>query len=614
MSGAKTTVLCVAFLFSLISIAPASAQNISAEPAKSNIDSNCDRGGCSGDSYWQSGNIYRAIAQWQQEALNYHHQNRKSGEIKTRLKIAQGYNSLGQYNLAVIELGKVREIQSLVSSNPQTKAIVQEMLGNAYSGLGNDQKAILSYQNSLKQETSLSTLNNLAKLLDRQSQSLLSIASSAREDEDAIEYKNLAERKHNLALKYARQALISSQSENSTSSVRALIEWNNLSQTLNPQQLELGSTVLSKLQASTEVGYLMLDWAKIDRNNQTTWLKKALDLAQSSGNAHLESYALLELGYIFEELQDLNRALSYAQKAQIKAQSIFDYYSLFNAQQLAGRIYQKTERKKLAIDTYFDAIASIDIVTQNIGSTNKRQIINLSEEIQPIYRETLNLLLSNPQVTSSNLSKALLIFDKLRLAQLSSYFGDNCFKLYQSESFQEDSTPNKGAATINSIILEDKTYFILQLPDGKLVKSEADITKTELVNLADRWSEELYISWSDEYRTTAVIFYNLIIKPFEAQLKAKDLEILVFVHDGVLRNLPMAALLDKRQGGKFLAQKWASVSSIGLDFTPMSSKPTKTEVAAFGLSIEIPGWDPLYNVPSEIVGLFHYGGKPCKLK
>lgn len=552
----------------------------------------CTDNTCRANVYWQLGKIDQAIALWQKEALLYRKQGKKQQEIEVLQKISLGYINLGKFRLAIVELNK---IQDLAPSSPKFIATTQRRLGNAHRGIGDYSKALTFYKNSLKLETSLSTLNNLVNLLYEQSQNTLRRASLVRQDKDATKYKNLASAERHQAIKYARQALSLSQNENSTSTVRTLIEWNKISGKLTPQQIERGRAILFSLTPSEEVGYLMLNWAKIHQANQEFWLQRTLKFSRSLNNSYLKTHTLFDLGYFAHKQGDLKSALDYAKLAQLSAQSVFDYNGLFRAQRLAGRIYRQTNRKTLAIDSYRDAIASIDIVTRNINFTNKRQIINLSEEIEPIYRETLELLLGDSSTNSDVLNEALLIFEKIRLAQLSKYFGDDCFRVRKDRSYV--SSKDKHAATISSIILENRTHFILQFDDGRLFHSKANLTKTELVKQADQWKEKLLNRATNEYRENSTLFYDLIIEPFEAKLEARNIEILVFIHDGILRNLPMSALYDREQ---FLAQKWASVSSIGLKFTSISPKIRNRKAIAFGLQGNIPGWNSLYNVASEI--------------
>ena len=551
-----------------------------------------------GDAYWARGNINRAIAAWKKEVSTSDERILKTTEIETRLKIAWGYISLGQFYPAITELER---IIALTPSDRQTLALTRKRLGNAYSGLGKFDKAIFNYQESLKQKKSLSTTNSLVEALIAREKYNRLIAESSRQinskGSNAIRYRTQAEKDRNAALKYAEAALSLSDRTN-LSSVRALINWTNISgQNLSLQQLYKGKKILSNIEPSRNLVFTILNWADIDKEHKALWLQRALDVASAIDDPYLKSYAFLELGYLEEQLGNLTKALDYAQSSQIMAQSEFAYDSLFRAQQLAGRIYQTKGERTAAIDAYRQAIASLGRLRQDSVTISIEQRKNFETEVEPIYRSALKLLLDRPQTKKSDLIEAIAIFDKLRLAQLQNYFGDNCFEIVKQKSANKNNPANENTAIINSIILENKTFFILQLPNGRLVKSEVKVSEAELVKQASEWTKNLNNRATNEYRTRSRLFYDYIIKPFESHLAANNLTTLIFVHDGILRNLPMAALFD---GQQFLVQKWASVSSIGLNLTPTYTKPEKTKAIAFGLELAIAGWSPLPNVASEI--------------
>ena len=550
-----------------------------------------------GDLYWQSGNVNKAISVWKKEASIEHDQNRKKQEIQTLLKIARGYNSLGKFYPAITELEKVI---ALAPSDSYSKALTRRRLGNAYSGIGRFNKAISNYKTSLKNEKSLSTINDLVEVLLNKEKYDTLIAEEARQvsslNGDTIRYGIKAKSDRDAATEYAKIAF-SMSNKTDLASVRALINWNELSaKKLSWQQLYKGEKMLKNLPFSRNLAFTILNWADVDRDKKAFWLFQALKVAKNTNDTYLKSYVFLELGYFQEKLGNLQLALDYAQKAQSMAQSEFAYDSLFRAQQLAGRIYQNQGDKFAAITAYKNAIASLGLLREDSLTINIEQRTSFSTEIEPIYRETLKLLLNRPKIEKASLASAIAIFDKLRLAQLQNYFGDNCFEITKKSSFQNTSL-NKNSATINSIILDDRVLFILQLPNGKLVKSEAKIAKAELVELAKQWSLELNDRSTYKFLAHSRLFYDLIIRPFESQLKANNLEVIVFVHDGILRNLPMAALSDEKE---FLAQKWASVSSIGLNFTPAPVKEKEIKAIAFGLQASVNGWTQLNNVASEI--------------
>lgn len=551
-----------------------------------------------GDLYWQRGNVNRAILVWKQEVYRYQAQERKEPEIETRLKIAQGYIVMGKFYFAIAELDKVI---ALSPSDSQILALTRRRLGNAYSGIGEYTKAILNYRKSLEREKSLYTTNNLVETLISRKKYNQFVAAQGRQvnsfGSNAVLYRRQATEDRDAAIKYAELAL-SMSNKTDLSSVRALINWNNVSgQSLSWQQLRKGERMLDNIPFSRDLVFTMLNWADVDRDRQTYWLKKALNLAKTLNDDYLKSYVFLELGYLEEQSGNLNKASFYSHSSQLMAQAEFAHDSLFRAQQLAGRIYQKKGNRNAAITAYQNAIASFDLLRRDSLTIDIEQRINFDSEIEPMYRNALKLLLNRRQTKKADLLEASAIFDKLRLAQLQNYFGDNCFEIVKENSPLKNNSLSKSTALINSIVLDDRVVFILQLDNGKLIKSETKIAKAELVKQAQQWSKELNNRATFEFRDGSILFYDRIIKPFESELKANNTEVLIFVHDGVLRNLPMAALSD---GEEFLAQKWASVSSIGLNFTPTRGEKKETQVLAAGIQIGIPGWTPLYNVASEI--------------
>lgn len=565
---------------------------VSAEPTAAKLESESNKNTY---SLWQQGNLVRVIERLQERATMYRAQNQVKKEMETLLELSQGYIELGRYQPAINELERV------LALSPPThySALAQKRLGNAYSGMGKYNKAVLAYSSSLKETTSLSslsTLNNLVRALQERRKNYLGKAREIRSSSEADKYRAFARRDRILALKYAKQAVDLSQNEFSTSAVRALIEWNWLwQQQLSPRYLERGRNILDKLPPSRSSAYLMINWAKIDRARRVSWLEKADTVAKAIGDEAATSYVFLELGYVYEETQDLETAIDFARKAQILAQSAFAYDSLYRSQRLAGRIYREIGNKDAALEAYRGAIASIDYISQNLVIEQSQQVAKFNREIEPIYRETLKLLLAAPETDSASLNEALLIYDKLRLAQLRSYFGDNCFEVSQKDLTSQTLLKNKNAALINSIILEDEVFFILQLKDGRLLKSSRKIPKKQLVRLAKQWHQNLTDGNNWEFRSGSSFFYDLIIKPFAAELEKNSPQVLVFIHDGILRNLPMAGLYD---GEKFLAQKWASVSSIGLNFTS-TSKRENLEALVFGLEAARNGWSKLDNVEKE---------------
>jgi CHAT domain-containing protein len=522
-------------------------------------------------------------------------QKRNQEEIEALLKISKIHLQLGQFRSAIAELNRA---EAIPSSNTHLKALIKTRIGSAESGMGKYSKAVSAYKSSLEQETSVSTLNNLVIALQKLQQSSLLKAKEAYSAEETQKYHKQAKDYQSQALKYATEAFAISQGQTSLSAVRSLIEYHNLTNhQLNHEQLARGRAILERLPTSHSLGFMMLNWAAIDVNNTDTWLKSAKYLAQRLGNRSLESYVFLELGHFYNLSGKLQQALSAARSAQSLSRSKLPSDSLYRSQWLAAQIAQKMGLDFIAINNYRNAIASIDILGRSIEPTSSEEISQFNLEIQPVYKNALELILNKPNIRATDLKQALVISDKLRLSQLRSYFGDHCFEIKPQERGNSHQK-NRNAASINSIILKDKTVFILELPNGQLKKSEAKITRSQLINQAQQWSEQLMTGYTWEFLTGSRFFYDLIIKPFEAELKQANLSVLVFTHDGILRNLPMAALSNDQ---KFLIEKWAVISSLGIKSTSQSIEKPKLKALVFGLSKpQQQGWSTLDMVPSEV--------------
>ncbi|MDJ0590005.1 MAG: CHAT domain-containing protein, partial [Pleurocapsa sp. MO_226.B13] len=544
--------------------------------------------------------LNQAIDLWQKSASNYHDEGKKDLEIKIRLKISQGYISLNKFDLAIEELNQIIDL----NPDRQKLALVFEKLGNVHTRLNEPQKAIVFYTKSIQNNNkSISALNSIVKALEKRSQVKLFKASQASREKEATKYSLQSERARSLARKYAKSALNLSKNNSSPSAVRAIIAWSQLFKQPPPADLlKRGTSILDKLEPSRSTIFTILGWSSIDLNNKESWLKKADEMAFAIGDAYAESYVKTELGYFYLENKSFERALSLAQEAQLLAQSNFALDSLFRSQTLSGKIYLQTGQNEKALDNYKGAIASIDaIFAQNIDDDRTSQILDFKRDLEPVYRETLNLILSNPEVTQNRLDRALIIYDKLQIAQLREYFGDNCLEIVREQVIDPDFS-QKNTVLINSIILDDQVFLILRKPNGRKVLSSVKIEKAKLIKLAQGWYKDLTLGYSWEFRSGSRFFYDLIIAPFEAELQQVNPSALVFIHDGVLRNLPMAALHD---GDRFLAQKWASVSSLGLEYTT-TPEDQKSKFLGFGLQQSVRGWPELDNVRSEIEQIRSY--------
>ncbi|MEI2582664.1 CHAT domain-containing protein [Scytonema sp. PRP1] len=92
--------------------------------------------------------------------------------------------------------------------------------------------------------------------------------------------------------------------------------------------------------------------------------------------------------------------------------------------------------------------------------------------------------------------------------------------------------------------------------------------------------------------------YNWLIKPAATELAQTKVRTLVFVLDGSLRNIPMAALYDGKQ---YLIEKYSIALTPGLQLVnPKPLQEKQLKAIAAGLTESRPGFSALPNVKREI--------------
>ena len=158
----------------------------------------------------------------------------------------------------------------------------------------------------------------------------------------------------------------------------------------------------------------------------------------------------------------------------------------------------------------------------------------------------------------------------LKVAELRDYFQDECMGAARLRMTKLDIV-SKTAVVIYPIILSDRTDLLVSLPTG-LKRFSITIGADTLTQEIRKFRERLEKRTTREYLPHAQKLYDWLIRPLEPDLKSLTTDTLVFVPDGPLRTIPMAALHD---GKEFLINKYAIAITPGLNLT--DPRPVKRE-------------------------------------
>ncbi|BDI17533.1 hypothetical protein ANSO36C_33350 [Nostoc cf. commune SO-36] len=271
-----------------------------------------------------------------------------------------------------------------------------------------------------------------------------------------------------------------------------------------------------------------------------------------------------------------------------------------------------------AYDAAVDTLQSLrrDLVT-NKDVVNQDVQFNFRDSVEPVYRQSVELLLQSQQgkPDEKTLEKARERIEALQLAELDDFFQEACLQGQRVALDKVVDQNNSQAAILYPIILRDELQVIVKIPKQRLQSyktkiSQADVEKLLLElrrNLVNPTATKLVQTQSQEV-------YNWLLKPIESHLQKSGVDTLVFVLDGPLRNLPMAALYD---GQQYLIEKYAVALSVGLQL--LNPKPlVQQQLVALTAGLTQPPpkfskYGPLLGIKSEFDGITKAGVSTTRL-
>ena len=324
-------------------------------------------------------------------------------------------------------------------------------------------------------------------------------------------------------------------------------------------------------------------------------LVAAAEQAKALSNERAASFAVGSLGHWYECQEDYPRALQLTQQAQWLAdQQRQAQDSLYLWQWQTGRLYLAQNKLAKALQSYHQAVLSLDSIRNDLLASNQDLQFDFRETVEPVYRQAIALQLETPETIASTapvaiaaqgarIQEAIATLDSLKLAELQNYFGSDCEIVPFANTSERLTGTASTAATVTSIVLGERTAIVLSLPNQKRWISWIPVDAATLRETVNEFRQELERFYDLSFDTAlAEQLYGWIIRPFEAQLVAEGIDTLVFVSDGILRSIPMAALHDGKQ---FLAQTYATATVPALSLVVHSNlTPNSASALVMGLT------------------------------
>ncbi len=551
------------------------------------------------------GKIEQAIASWERAKINYQLASNDLGVVRASINQASAFKELGFYRRAVNTLTKVEE-----NLTKQPDSLIKATGLRSYGDILRLVGQVKRSQKVLK--ASLEVISNLNNP-NEEVKTLIALGNT---------YKTSNPQQ---ALKIYRQGfqtciqdsncLVSDLSLRINLAVVNLLletpQWRDSQKSLTSIQNEFARLPNSRANIDRRVNFanalfklnrkaVVAKHSKASIPELSTideFLAETIEQAKTIDYKKAQSYSWGLRGQIREELKDWNQAKNYTQKALILGQKLNAPEIVYLWQWQSGRINKALGERPEAISHYSRAVELLKSLSKDLVAVDPDVQYSFQEGVEPVYRELVSLLLSDDskgKISQANLEGGREVIESLQLAELNNFFREACL---DSQVVDIDSLDRK-AAVIYPIILGDRLEVILSLPNQPLQHYRANIKRNELEAIIEKFRRSIVVRSRRNFYLPAQQLYDLLIRPALKDLTQNEIETLVFVPDGSLRNIPLGALYNGRQ---YLIENYNVALTPGLQLlAPRPIKQVKLKTIAAGLTQSRQGFSALNYVNSEL--------------
>jgi CHAT domain-containing protein/Tfp pilus assembly protein PilF len=555
---------------------------------------------------FRRGNLEGAVSRWTEANRLYATQRSVDGQIRALTRLSTAQAGLGQYRQAATALETALDLANR-TGDAKRIASVRAALGNVYIAVGPLDTAEGHLRSALaaaRQQQDLgfvaAILNNLGNLLVLQEKPAEAVAAY----------------RESIALATGEQHRV----------LRARGRVNvaaALRQTAPGDAKQLLDEAFDDLKAATpshEMAFALVSLGLAYRDlapalpamrdavilQAGTVLNAAGTAAETIGDRRTASYAWGYLGGLYEGERRYTEALDLTRKAVFAAQQANAPESLYRWQWQGGRLLRMLGSVDDAIGAYRRAVTTLQAIRPELSvAYGSAPTSSFRDSLGPLYFELVDLLLRRAgtlqrrEEIAPYLTEARETVELFKVAELRDFFRDDCVDAALSKVTKLDVV-SQTAVVIYPILLPDRTELLLSLPGG-LRNVVVPVGLEAMTNEVRQFRRKLEKRTTREYLPHARKLYDWLIRPLEADLATAGVDTLVFVPDGPLRTIPMAALHDGKQ---FLVAKYATAITPGLNLTdPRPIQREKVKVLAVGVTEAVQGFAPLPSVAGELEAL-----------
>lgn len=539
-----------------------------------------------------------ALSAFEQAAIFYTDASDEQGLLRAQLNQAQALQALGFYRRSLTLLQDLQP-RLMAQSDAALKSTGLQQLGSLYRITGD----LVQSENTLQAGLGLAQASGQAEAIASALYSLGQTAHLQGDLDAALErYQQAASvaptRMLRLQILTVQVGVLQGLAEHGDIQGDALVLG------LGEVQAELEALPTNRLSvyAQLDVARQFVDSSGDYGSSVAEWLGNTAQQARSLADPRAESFALGYLGELYLKRQQYAEAQTVLQRALNLSEQLAADDIAYQWQWQLGKLNWRQGKPDAAIAAYTDAVNTLQRLRSDLVAINPDLQFDFREQVEPVYRELVDLLLQTAKGSNiddqPSLLKARDVIESLQLAELENFFREPCVAVRQQIDQVVDAASSP-TAIIYPIVLRDRLEVILKLPNQPLQHYATAVTQTELEAAIQAFRRQVTLPYTlNQVKIRSKQLHDWLLQPATAALATAQIETLVFVQDGALRNLPVAALYD---GQQYLVENYSLALAPGLKLVdPQPLQERSLAVIAAGLSEARHGFSPLDFVRSEV--------------
>ena len=652
---------------SLLEQARAAKRDAAKHQSSGAVSNEADSWEMAGQTYEQAGSFPDAALAWTEAAALHERQHASARQVEALIHLGYALHQMGQYQNALITLETARRL-AVPLNETGLLATTLGQLGKAQSALGHDREALQLFSDALtlarKDGPSLLVailLNDLGTALGAQGdpagairaylegtilaresgQQELSTTAMINAAMASIDLGEVIQAKERLEVAHRQLQELPESHGKAYGLLNLALGYEELRQQIRPEQIMLArldsavppgsrgvrlqdlpikpmpdgnSPAMAKQELNAGVMPRPAVPSESDRQvfsiREEQILKEAAAIATRIGDRTAESYALGYLGQLREQARQFPEALELTRRAVFAAQQVKAPESLYRWHWQLGRILAATNKSDDAIHAYQQAVETVRPIRQEFSGYRGRRH-SFRDSVGPVFYELADLLLrravssQDPIEQQRFLIQARDTSEQYKVAELQDYFKDECVKSARSRATATGAIP-KTAAVVYPIILPDRLELLMYL-DGTWKRTATSVPVDQLTGEVRAFRRTLQDRSTRAYLSHSQQLYQWIVSPIEQELSSAKIDTLVFVPDGPLRTIPIAALHD---GQQFLIKRFAVAVTPGMDLTDLRPiDRSNTRMLSVGITEAVQDFPALPHVKEELQAVKTlYGG------